>query len=239
MKNSLANVIAFLGIFACIAQKKVIEKNIAYANEEIEMEVPFASEIEVKTWDKNTIYFKADLYLEDENYFELYKLDVETSGSYITITSNPEAIFEAMHDDWKKENPDKKRRYYYHKQKQYEFDYVLYVPKNAKFKITSINGSMKSEMIEGNFEADLINGDIEIAEYSGNLDLNTINGAIDLKIGQSRFTAETIHGDIYADEKLKVKSYDQHVGQKVESTTTNGSNRLKLNTINGNMYLRL
>ena len=47
------------------------------------------------------------------------------------------------------------------------------------------------------------------------------------------------YGDIYADENLKITSDDRHVGQKVRSISNNAGNRLKLNTINGNMYLRL
>ena len=80
---------------------------------------------------------------------------------------------------------------------------------------------------------------IEILKYTGSLKLNTINGAIDLNVGNASFIAETIHGDIYADENLKLTSHDRHVGQKVESLASNGASKLKLNTINGNMYLRL
>ncbi|MEX0275467.1 MAG: hypothetical protein AB3N16_13925, partial [Flavobacteriaceae bacterium] len=86
---------------------------------------------------------------------------------------------------------------------------------------------------------DLINGSIAIKKYSGNLDLNTINGEIDLNVGHVSFVAETIHGDIYADEKLDLDFSDRHVGHKVESSRKNLADRLKLNTINGNMYLRL
>ncbi|MEO1013488.1 MAG: hypothetical protein AAFX53_19505, partial [Bacteroidota bacterium] len=93
--------------------------------------------------------------------------------------------------------------------------------------------------IEGDFRADLINGDIDIAEYAGNLNLKTINGEIDLKMINAHLVAETIHGDIYADEKLKFKSSDRHVGQKISGKTAEGKNSLYLNTINGNMYLRL
>lgn len=236
MKNLVLTTIFCLG-FLLVNAQKVIEKNIPHNDREIEMEVPFASDIEVKTWDKGTVYFKATISTKDSKYLDLYQLDIKEGSGYINIESDTEAIFEAFYDEWNKDNPRKKR--YYHTGDQYEFNYVLYVPKNASFKVTSINGSMTSEIIEGDFEADLINGDIEIKKYAGNLKLNTINGEIDLKIGNSRFVAETIHGDIYADEKLKVKSYDQHVGQKVESVASNSDNRLKLNTINGNMYLRL
>ncbi|MEM6541874.1 MAG: hypothetical protein AAF634_11980, partial [Bacteroidota bacterium] len=73
----------------------------------------------------------------------------------------------------------------------------------------------------------------------GDLDLSTINGTIDLKVGGARFTAETVNGDIYADGALDITSDDRYVGQKVRSTIDSYSSKLRLNTVNGNMYLRL
>jgi len=218
--------------------QKVIEKNLDYKNQYIDVDVKFASEIEVKTWDKSTVYFEANIYSRDGKYLDLYELDVSENSSTISIESNPEALMKKIWDDYKKNNPNKKR-YYSDDDYAHKFDYVLYVPKNAKFRISSINGDLKSDVIEGEFTADLINGDIDIANYSGDLDLKTINGEIDLKMINADLVAETIHGDIYADEKLKFTSTNRHVGQKIYGKTASGKNRLRLNTINGNMYLRL
>ncbi len=104
--------------------------------------------------------------------------------------------------------------------------------------MSSINGNLKSEVINGNFTADLINGNIDIKNYTGDLNLNTINGEINVTVGNSSMTAETIHGNIYADEKLEFNSEKRIVGQQIESKSKNGANSLKLSTINGNMYLR-
>ena len=86
---------------------------------------------------------------------------------------------------------------------------------------------------------DLINGDIDIKKYDGDMDLRTINGEIDLVLKNTRLVAETIHGNIYADEGMDLNISDRYVGQKVEGRFDNATHRLKLNTINGNMYLRL
>lgn len=239
MKN-LIIVLLFILTLNFAQGQKIIEKNIDYKNQYINVELKFASQIEVKTWDKSTIYFKANIYTKNGNYLDLYELDVNESSSYINIASNAEPIFKKSWADYNKNHPNEKKRYYFSDEDpEYEFKYVLYVPKNAKFKISSINGSLKSELIEGDFTADLINGDIDIDMYSGDLDLKTINGVIDLKMINADLIAETIHGDIYADKNLKFTSTDRHVGQKISGRTANGKNRLRLNTINGNMYLRL
>ncbi|TAI47351.1 hypothetical protein [Flagellimonas allohymeniacidonis] len=223
-----------LGLIAPILHaQKVIEKNIPYNDRTIELEVKFASEIEVKTWDKSTVYFKADIQTDEGKYLDLYQLDIKESSQYISIVSEAEPVFKAFH----KERQQSGKKYYY-TDDMYDFNYVLYVPKNANFKVSSINGDLSSEIIEGNFTADLINGDIEIKKYSGNLELKTINGAIDLVVKNSALIAETIHGEIYADAKLDLNVTNRHVGQKVMGRFDQAVNTLSLNTINGNMYLR-
>ena len=218
--------------------QKIIEKSFDYKGRVIDLDVKFASEIEVKTWDENSVYFKADIHTKDGKFLDDYKLDINETSNEIKITSVAEGVFKKFQDEWNENNKDNKRRYY-NTGDWYDSNYVLYVPKNAKFKVSSINGDLKSEIIEGDFTADLINGNITINTYSGNLNLTTINGEIDLKMVNANLVAETIHGDIYADGKLKFSSEDRHVGQKIAGQIADGKNRLRLNTINGNMYLRL
>ncbi|MFD2100419.1 hypothetical protein [Flagellimonas iocasae] len=237
MKKLVFTAFVGLSVLSLNAQK-IIEKNINYTGQFIDLDVKFASDIEVKTWDKSTVYFKADITTEDGKFLDLYKLDIDESSSSITIASDAKAVFKAFHDEWNTNNPDKKKRYYFNGN-TYEFNYVMYVPKNARFKVSSINGDLRAEVIEGNFTADLINGNIDIKTYDGDMDLKTINGEIDLVMKNSRLVAETIHGSIYADENLNLKVTDRVVGQKVEGSFDKATHRLKLNTINGNMYLRL
>ena len=236
MKNTgITTLILFIS--CTLIGQKVIEKNIDYTDQSIDVEVRFATEITVKTWGKPSIYFKADITTEDGKFLDHYTLDIDESPRRVSIESKPESIFEQFREDWKKHNPGKKRRYY--SGEEYEFNYTLYVPKGVDLTISSINGHLNAETIEGTFTADLINGDIEIAKYSGHLDLKTINGEIDLKMDNAEITAETIHGDIYADESLDFHTSNRHVGQKISGKTGSASNHLRLNTINGNMYLRI
>lgn len=238
MKNLAITFI--LGLISLnINAQKIIEKNVEYKNQTIDLDVKFAYQIDVKTWDKSSIYVKADLTTTEGKYLESYQLNIDSSDSRINIVEEAEPVFKGFQEEWNKNNPNKKKRYYNSGCYDYEFNYTLYVPKNARLKVSSINGSLSSEVIEGDFTVELINGDIEIKEYTGNLDLSTINGEIDLKMINADLVAETIHGDIFADEKLSFDSENRHVGQKISGRTADGKNSLRLNTINGNMYLRL
>jgi hypothetical protein len=238
MKNLKSVVLLFVLTINSVQAQKVIEKNLDYKNQYIDIEVKFASTIEVKTWEKSSVYFKADLYTKNGKFIDLYKLHIDENTNKISINSEAMPVFKATREDCLKNYPHQKSRCY-NTGDLYEFNYVIYIPKNARFKISSINGNLKSELIEGEFTANLINGDIDIVKYAGDLNLKTINGEIDLKIINTSLVAETIHGDIYADEKLKFTSTNRHVGQKISGRTANGENSLRLNTINGNMYLRL
>lgn len=237
MKNLAITLLLGLISFTATAQK-IIEKNIDYKNQFIDVEVKFASLIEVKTWDKSTVYFKASIYTEDSKYQDLHKINIVENSSSINIESMAEPVFKAYRKDCLAKNP-KRKNYCYNTGDLTEFNYVIYIPKNAICRISSINGDLKSEIIEGEFTADLINGNIDIKKYAGNLDLKTINGEIDLSIRNTSIKAETIHGDIYADQKLKLTSENRHVGQEIWGSTNNAIHSLQLNTINGNMYLRL
>ncbi|MGD1945778.1 MAG: hypothetical protein ACFB0A_05865 [Croceivirga sp.] len=237
MKTLKIVVITCLVTVAASAQK-IIEKSFVYDNQFITLDVKFARNIEIKTWDEKKVYFKATVITEEERFIDKYEVNFEESSSYITIEEQAKPLFKAM-QEYAKKNDWKNREYWYNAGDRYKFYYVLYVPQGAKFKVESINGDLESERIDGDFEADLINGDIQIKAYSGLLTLKTINGEIDLKVGNVDFIAETVNGDIYADEKLKLTSDNKRVGQKVQGLASNSGTRLKLKTVNGNMYLRL
>lgn len=246
MKKLVITILLVVIGFTANAQR-VIEKNIEYKDRVVNIEVPFASDIEIKTWEKPTVYVKADLTTEDGKYLDLYELEVKESNQKIDIVSKAEAIFKKHQEDNKKEYSKRTNKegnnfvsgdVIYTDGIEYEFNYVIYVPTGAEVKLSSINGHLNSEVLEGNFAIDLINGNINIKKYSGDLDLSTINGEIDISLKDSNLEAETIHGNIYADEGLKFTSDSRVVGQHIERKNGSGKNNLQLSTINGNMYLR-
>ena len=69
---------AFVGLATLsLSAQKIIEKNFNYSGQSIDLDVKFANNIEVKTWDKSTVYFKADITIEDGKYLDKYKLDID------------------------------------------------------------------------------------------------------------------------------------------------------------------
>lgn len=253
MKNIITTLLIGIVSLNMNAQREIEEK-IDYNNQFINVDVKFASEIELKTWNKSYVYVKANLTTEEGKYLDLYELEIDESNNRIDIIEKAENLFKKYQEEYNRENPNQEKvlgkNYSYsgsviidegeviiHDGLKYKFDYVIYIPEGAEFKVSSINGNLNSEVINGDFTADLINGNINIKEYSGDLKLNTINGEINLTLNNSNMLAETIHGDIYANENLEFTSSKQMVGQKIRSKNSNGANEVHLKTINGNMYL--
>ena len=233
MRTVITFSLCFLLTFSVFAQKS-IEKSIAYKDQNIEFDLKFAKNITLKVWDKSTIELKGTISTLGDKYLDLYKLEVDENSSKIKIVSNPEAIFKKFNEDRKND-----RNSYYINDYEYTEEFTLYVPKKATLKISSINGDLQADLVDGDFTADLINGNIEIKEYHGDLDLSTINGEIDLKIVNTSLHAETLQGQIYADEKLaSLNSTSEILGQKINGSFDTAANSLNLKTINGNIYLR-
>ena len=100
----------FLGLtLVSLNAQKVVEKTFNYSNQFIDLDVKFASDIEVKTWDRSTVYFKADITTEEGKYLDLYQLDIQESSGSISITSEAEDLFKAFYDEWNKNTPKGKR----------------------------------------------------------------------------------------------------------------------------------
>jgi len=236
MKN-LVLIAVLTALSISLNAQKTIEKTIDYKNQEINIDLDFATNIEIRTWEKTSVYIKADLSADDEKYLDLYELHVSDGATRITIKSDALPVFEAFQKEYEKNHPNRENNYNQVGLK-HVFNYTLYIPKDSKAKLSSISGDLNAENIEADFTADLISGDINIKEYKGNLKLTTISGEIDLRMINTSLTAETIQGNIYADEKLKFSSDDRMVGQKIAGETANANSKLKLNTISGNMYLR-
>ena len=76
MKN-LFILAAFVLALQTVTAQKTIEKNINHTNQVIDLDVKFAHKIVVKTWNKSTVYFKAELSTEGGKYLDLYELDVK------------------------------------------------------------------------------------------------------------------------------------------------------------------
>lgn len=220
------SLILFVFIGLNVQAQKQLEKEVAYSGQQVEAELTFASDIQMKTWKKSAIKIVASVKTEDDKYTEMYELEVNSSDSKIEIGSNSKEIFEAHREEHSTWGVDL----------DHEFNYTLYVPEGVKLKLTSITGSVASEFLKGDFRIELVTGNVDIEKFKGNLDLNTVTGKLDLPVKDSSYSAKTVMGSIHGDPGAERKK--GFIGEEVIRELGNSENKLTLATVTGDIYLQ-
>ncbi|GAB2767039.1 hypothetical protein [Salinimicrobium soli] len=208
------------------AQKKV-ERETAYSNESVEMNLEFASSIKIVTWDKQKIKVEASIASEKKEIIENYELNLRLKDSAIEFSSNSKELFKI----------EEERGIHFHDFK-HEFIYTVYVPKDVKLKVSSITGKLTADYLRGDISIDLVVGDIVIKEFDGDLNLKTVSGEIHLPVKDSSFSASSLMGEIYADANPKIQKKNGIIGRKMNLELAETNNRLSLDTVTGDIYLK-
>ena len=81
---------------------------------------------------------------------------------------------------------------------------------------------------------------MELKKYDGELALKTISGNLDITMKKAEIDAKTLTGTIYSDLDINViKTHkNSSISSRVQGIVSNGSERAKLETISGNIYMR-
>lgn len=226
MKKLALILFVILG-FTAQAQRN-LEKEVAFKDQSVEVDLAFASEIEMKTWNRQLIRIEASVQTEDEKYTEMYELEINASDSKIIIGSNTKEIFETH----------RKATSGWHNDLEHEFNYTLFVPEGVKLELSSVTGSVSSQFLQGDIRIDLVTGDINIEKFKGELDLKSVTGKIDLPVNGSSYSAKTVMGTIHGNEDPKAERKSKFVGEEVNRDLQDSQNRLTLNTVTGDIYLK-
>tara|TARA_Y100001968_G_scaffold61638_1_gene52413 strand:+ start:2483 stop:2734 length:252 start_codon:yes stop_codon:yes gene_type:complete len=81
---------------------------------------------------------------------------------------------------------------------------------------------------------------VELKKYDGELALKTISGNLDITMKKAEIDAKTLTGTIYSDLDInEIKTHkNSSISSRVQGIVSNGSERAKLETISGNIYMR-
>ncbi|SEC17068.1 Putative adhesin [Tenacibaculum sp. MAR_2009_124] len=220
-------------------QKKVELKENTRGITNIDLKLDYANKIDLKNWDKNELFIKAIVNLNNNSENDLYSLKSKTTHSSLSIHSDYANFFEKYHKQitTKTEDGDCNNSYYTN-HTEVHIDYVIFVPKNMTLKIKSITGSVDAQSYDGKLKLDLISGDITIKKYSTDLDLKTISGEIDLFVSDAKFRAETLTGTVYSNLDIDFNNREEGFGHKISGKIKSGKLNLKLKSISGDIFLR-
>ncbi|WP_142453761.1 DUF4097 family beta strand repeat-containing protein [Gracilimonas mengyeensis] len=133
---------------------------------------------------------------------------------------------------------------------QGDLEMVVFVPRNFSLKLSTVQGDVLVNGLQGELEISAVNGDIELMEVSGTVLINSVNGDMDIEFidvkpdapmsftgvngdievafpGNARFTAKmkTEWGDVYSNFDMDI----EHSNTRSNEDDNDGQYRVAIN----------
>ncbi len=208
MKSSTTIIIILLG-FVSIKAQEITEKHIDFSGKEsVDMNIQIADSICLHTWNKNEVYVKASVNINDNEDNEGYVISFDETGDLVEITGRF------------KDN-------YYRGRKnccnETDIFWEIYIPERVDFNIETINGNITIDGVTERIRAKSISGFIDLAAPA---DRNA-----DIKFS-------TITGTIYTNHELTSDWRQTGVPSVIRQNLNEGGSPVILETISGDIFFR-
>ncbi len=212
--KSVITILLVASVFTVTAQTEIRDNLDVSGQKRLDLDFPFADEIELITWDKNQVLIEVEVMINDgrdDDMFALTKRQTEST------------IYFAMDEDvWDGRQRRDNRNCW-----DTEINYKVYLPKALE---------IEAETISGNYTLAYYGKPANFKTISGDIDL-TVPGENGLD-----FKVKTISGEVYSDLDIEypdgTDGLRQIVGMNVRGRINDGGEFLDLETISGNIYLR-
>ena len=195
--------------------QKIIEKHIDFSQKDlIALNIQIADSIRIITWNRNEVYLKASIDINDNKDNDLYRMTFGDSGNTVAVLAKI-ADHEKTNRGW-----NEKCNCYC---MQSEIYCDIYIPENVNFSIESINAN------------------ITITGKTAAVRAKSISGFIDLAVDPQRkadLKLNTITGTVYSDLAVNASRNTRAVGTKVSDMVNGGGKPISLETISGDIFLR-
>lgn len=216
----------FIGLMATsISAQRIVEERMPLNKDQtVKLDFDFANSIIVKSWDKNEVYVKATVNINNNENNEDFRFIKRKGESYASIKSKIDNLKNLSCNTIIIEDGD--TTYLNGKGPNLDIDFEVLMPAESELKMETING------------------DIELHKLTGPLDISTINGEIDLFINKNRkvdLSLKTINGTMYTDLDMDISPTKNNlckVGGNVDTKLNGGGIDVNLETINGTIYIR-
>jgi|SRR5699024_8109308 len=201
-------------------------------NEKIDLNLKHGGSINIKSWDKNKVVFKAIIEINQGSLNDALTLNFNHKERQLQITSsyNKEKLKNSHVQKCKGQN---QLRYSVRGENKnyaicHKITYQIMLPKAVALNVQSINA------------------DIKVVGFIGPVRVKTISGFVDLSRPANIPTnvkLKTVSGKIYTDinitERKKNDDADRGYPPHIfKGTIKGGGDKLKLESISGNLYLR-
>ncbi|TLV02286.1 DUF4097 domain-containing protein [Dyadobacter luticola] len=229
MKKNLLIILLALIASPLFAQK-IIEKHLPYKDGQVaNLNLKFADSIKVRYWDKAEVYVKIRVVINNNKLNDaLVVTDKSTAGELsLEVDFDREMVKQGKWEDCPSDkvsswSNDGKNQHYICK----ELEYQVFLPRNAKLKLETIDGN------------------IDIQGTGTPIFAKSISGFVDMSWPKAKginVAMKTITGEVYSDFDIVLKGKKEShpiVGYMLEGTSNGGGPDVKLESISNDVYLR-
>ncbi|WP_234736616.1 DUF4097 family beta strand repeat-containing protein [Tellurirhabdus bombi] len=226
--------VTFLLLFciltAPVFAQKIIEKKLPFsANQTVNLNLKFADSIQIRYWDKAEVSVRIAVTINGGKLNDALLVDTRTTSDEIIVkTDFDQQLIKqgkaedcpGQHSSWRTEKGGESHYMCS------DINYVLYLPRQAKLNVESINGN------------------IDIQGASGAVYAKSISGFVDLTWASKKgvnLAMKTITGEVYSDLAIDFKgkiAKSPIVGYQLEGTVNGGGPEVRLESISNNIYVR-
>jgi len=195
--------------FISIEAQQIIEKHIDFSGKEsLSLNIRIADSITINTWNKNELYVKASVNINENKDNEAYETSFDEGGRAVTV------------------NADFREKYFKGKNNccnETDIYWEVYLPENTKFSVETINGNITITGQTNEMNVKSISGYIDLAlpaDKKADIDFSTISGRM------------------YSNHKLSLNKLHTGIPAKITEKFNNGGVPIKLETISGDIFFR-
>lgn len=195
--------------FGSARAQQIIEKHIDFSGKEsVKLNIKLADSINIMTWNKNEVYLKASVNINDNKDNEAYVTSFDDSGSAVIVNAN----FKDKYFKGKNNCCNTSDIYW-----------EVYIPEKTKFSVETIDANVT---ITGKTQ------EMNVKSISGFIDLAVPAE----KMADLSFS--TISGSMYSNLDVKPSSQHSGIPMKINEKLNNGGDHIKLETISGDIFFR-
>jgi hypothetical protein len=208
MKTYTILVVVWL-CFGPVQAQQIIEKHLDYSGKEsVTLKIQIADSINIQTWNKNEVYVKASVNINENKDNEAYQTSFDEAGSTIVVNAK-------FRDKYFKGNKNCCNTS--------DIYWQVFIPEKSRFSVETINANVT---ITGQTR------EMNVKSISGYLDL-AVPANRDANLEFS-----TISGTMYSNHELALKKTHSSFPSKIVEKLNNGGAVVKLETISGDIFFR-
>lgn len=208
MKTSTILVVLWL-CFCTLQAQQIIEKHIGFSGKDaLTLKIQIADSIKIQTWNKNEVYIKTSVNINENKDNDAYVTSFDDSGNNVIV----DAKF--------KDNYFKGRKNCCNESNIY---WQIFIPEKTRFSVETINADVT---ITGQTK------EMKVKSISGYIDLAVPADK------QADLDFSTISGRMYSNHDLAPTKMHSGIPLKISEKLNKGGDPIKLETISGDIFFR-